>query len=107
MVATPRRALCQVNSSQYVRLRLRTKVPGGQPGRPLSGGSCVPSVGNAFVSASGGQCRGGVASGHQAVQREDGLPGGHDGLVERVAWVVAVVEGGVSGCSCSPMVSTL
>ena len=34
MVAKTPRALCHVNSRQSVRLRLRTKVPGGQPGRP-------------------------------------------------------------------------
>src|SRR5438034_9043629 len=46
VVAKAPRALCQVNSRQSVRPELRTKVPGGQPGRPLSGGSAMPNVGN-------------------------------------------------------------
>src|SRR5262249_15228427 len=35
-----------INSRQSVRLKLRTKVPSGQSGRPLSGGSCAPNVGS-------------------------------------------------------------
>ena len=38
MVAKTPRALCQVNSRQSVRLRLRTKVPGDQPDGPNPAG---------------------------------------------------------------------
>ena len=31
--------------------------------------------------------------GYQPVQGEDGFPGGHDGLVDRIGRIVAVVEG--------------
>ena len=41
----PRGPCVTPNSRQSGRPRLRTKAPGGQPGRPLSSGSHAPSVG--------------------------------------------------------------
>src|SRR5258705_8387363 len=58
-----------------------------------TGENCVPSVGHAFVYASCGQSRGAGALAHQAVQPEDGLPGGRYWLVEPGPWGVAGIEG--------------
>src|SRR5690348_5720448 len=44
MFAKAPQAFCQLKPRQPARPGLRTKVPGGQPRRPLSAGWCAPSV---------------------------------------------------------------